>query len=400
MFRSYLKIAQKRVMMVFMKSIRYFFCAFILLGICVWACSMAFQDRQVLQRIDVAVVVPEENAQALEFLTDLVSAMKSVKSVCHFEYMKEDRALEELKSGDMQAVLVFSKHLYRDLDLGRNTSVQLYVAQETSTSVQMFQELLKDGISMIWTAEAGVYAVLDQAQPGTVNPEYDDIGMQVAMYYLQIAFDRNYIFDDTVVSPYGAHDQKEYYYSTGVLWVLLLMGMGFASLYQGDDRAIESKLRMYGIWPIKVACANIVAMTNIMLLITGAGYLIGCIFTRITQGTFLVFDMRIPVGLFFLCLTFAVWYHVVFALTKRSGIGILALIACEGILALGSGLIVPIAYLPKRLRAISVWLPLYQWNQCSMNLFFGTISWWEIGCLGVWLLLGGMIGVIAVCEKQ
>ena len=33
MFRSYLKIAQKRVMMVFMKSIRYFFCAFILLGI-------------------------------------------------------------------------------------------------------------------------------------------------------------------------------------------------------------------------------------------------------------------------------------------------------------------------------------------------------------------------------
>ena len=81
------------------------------------------------------------------------------------------------------------------------------------------------------------------------------------MYYLQIAFDRNYIFDDTVVSPYGVHDQKEYYYSTGILWVLLLMGMGFASLYQGENRAIESKLRMYGIGPIKVACANIVAMS-------------------------------------------------------------------------------------------------------------------------------------------
>ena len=400
MFRSYFKIAQKRVMVVFAKFIRYFFCAILLLAISVWACSMAFQNRQVLQQIDVAVVVPEENAQALEFLTDLVSAMKSVKSVCRFQYLTQDKALEELEDGKIQAVLVFSKHLYDDLDQGRNTSVQLYVAKESSTSVQMFQELLKDGISMIWTAEAGVYAVLDQVRWDNVKTAYDDVGTQVAMYYLKVAFDREYIFDATIVSPYGIYSQSEYFFSTGTIWILLLMGLGFASLYHGENRAVESRLRMYGVGPLKIACANVAAMTNMLMAVVTVGYLAGCRYTNIRQSAFLFWDIRTMAGLFLLCLTFATWYHALFAVTKKSGIGILTLIACEGILALGSGLIVPIAYLPKWFRSISVWLPLYQWNQCNLNFLFGNISRWEIGCLGTWLLLGGIIGGIAVCEKR
>lgn len=400
MFQSYFKIAQKRVLVVFAKFIRYFFCAILLLAISVWACSMAFQDRQVLQRIDVAVVVPEENAQALKFLTDLVSAMKSVKSVCRFQYLSQDVALEELEGGEVQAVLVFSKHLYDDLDQGRNTSVQLYVAKETSTSVQMFQELLKDGISMIWTAEAGVYAVLDQVRWDNVKPDCNDAGIQVATYYLKVAFDREYIFDSTVVSPYGVYSRSEYFFSSAILWMLLLMGLGFASLYRGENRAVESKLRMYGVGPLKIVCANVAAMTNMLMLVVTIVYLAGCLYTNIRQSAFLFWDIRTLAGLFLLCLTFATWYHVLFAITKRSGMGILALIACEGILALGSGLIVPIAYLPKWLCPVSVWLPLYQWNQCNLNILFGNISQWEIGCLGVWLLLGGIIGGIAVCEKR
>ena len=399
MFISYWKVAQKKVMVVFTKAIRYFFCAIALLGVGVWICSTVLQDRQILQRIDVAVVVPEENAQALEFLTDLVSAMKSVKSVCHFEYMTENEALDDLRSGDVQAILVFSKHLYEDLDQGRNTSVQLYVASDTTTSVQMFQELLKDGISMIWTAEAGVYAVLDQAEPDNVNSDYEDVGMQVATYYLKVAFDRAYIYDSEMVSPYGIYGQKEYFFSTAIIWILLLMGMGFEPLYHGKNNAVESKLRMYGMGPVKVACANILAMTNMLMLIAGMCYLIGCIVTRITQQAFLFFDIRAMVGLLFLCLIFAVWYHLLYTITRRSGISILTLVACEAILALGSGLIVPVSYLPKFVGQISRYMPLYEWNQFNMSLLFGLISIQQVGVLALWGLFGGILGVIAVCEK-
>lgn len=399
MFISYWKVAQKKAMVVFMRAIRYFFCAIILLGVGIWICSMMLQNRQILQQIDVAVVVPEENAQALEFLTDLVSAMKSVKSVCHFEYMTKDEALGDLRTGDVQSILVFSKHMYDDLDQGRNTSVQLYVASDTTISVQMFQELLKDGISMIWTAEAGVYAVLDQAEPDNVNLDYEDVGMQVATYYLKVAFDRAYIFDSEMISPYGVYGQKEYFFSTAVIWMLLLMGMGFEPLYYGQSRAVESKLRMYGMGPVKVACANILAMTNMLMLVVGVCYLTGCIVTWATQQAFLFFDIRVIGGLVLLCLTFAVWYHLLYTITRRSGIGILTLVACEAILALGSGLIVPVSYLPKFVGQISRYLPLYEWNQFNMGLLFGSISIQQVGVLALWGLFGGILGVIAVCEK-
>ena len=84
------------------------------------------------------------------------------------------------------------------MDEGNDSFVRLCVPQESDVSLQTFQELLQDGVSILWTAEAGVSAVLEQAQYGNTKIAYQDIGLKVATNYLKTALTRTGLYDSIV----------------------------------------------------------------------------------------------------------------------------------------------------------------------------------------------------------
>ena len=125
-------LEQKRAFKVFSKTIKYFLSGIVLLMAGVLICSHIFGKQMALKQIDTAVVIPEDGEE-LKLLTNFASSMQSVKSICHFSYMSEDEALERIKEGRIQAALVFPEHFYRDVDMGRKTSVKLYLPEEMTT---------------------------------------------------------------------------------------------------------------------------------------------------------------------------------------------------------------------------------------------------------------------------
>lgn len=365
---------QKKALAVFIKSFRYFICMVLLLGMAVLACSAAFRDAKVLNAVDVAVVIPEEKGEELRLLTGLASAMQSTKSICRMHYVDESVAMEQLAQGTVQAVLIFPEHFYKDLDEGNDSFVRLCVPQESDVSLQTFQELLQDGVSILWTAEAGVSAVLEQAQYGNTKIAYQDIGLKVATNYLKTALTRMGLYDSMVCSPFGEYEQKQYYFSTGLILVLLFTGLCFAGLYTGGTKVVEQKLSLYGMRAGRIAFGKIVAMTNVLFLLAFLAYGIGCIVTYELEISFLFWDVRVLLGLYLLCLLFAVGYHLIYCIAGKSMEGLLVLLALELLMVLASGMLIPVDYLPKFVQQISHWTPLYHLNRYSLELFFGN-SW-------------------------
>lgn len=372
MFFRYLCMEQKKALAVFIKSFRYFICMVLLLGIAVFACSAVFRDAKVLNTVEVAVVIPKEKGEELRLLTGLASAMQSTKSICRMRYVDEPEAMEQLANGQVQAVLIFPEHFYKDLDEGNDSFVRLCVPQESDVSLQTFQELLQDGVSILWTAEAGVSAVLEQAQYGNTKIAYQDIGLKVATNYLKTALTRTGLYDSIVCSPFGEYEQKQYYFSTGLILVLLFTGLCFARLYTGETRVVEQKLSLYGMGAGKIAFGKIVAMTNVLFFLAFLAYGIGCIVTYYLGISFLFWDMRVLLGLYLFCLLFAVGYHLIYCIAGKSTEGMLVLLALELFIVLASGMLIPVDYLPKFVQQISHWTPLYHLNRYNLELLFGN----------------------------
>ena len=210
MFFHYWKMELRRALAVFAKSLRYFVVA--VLGFCAAAylCSSIFGESAKLEKAEVAVVVPEEKKEDLEFLIQLVSAMQSAKSICRLCTMEQTEAMEKLAGGELSAVLVFPEHFYREVDELSSTSVRLYLSEQASVSTQTFQELLEDGISMIRTTEAGVLSILSQADGEKTRVVHSEVGNTVAIHYMEAAFDRGILYQDMICSPYGNYGQRGY----------------------------------------------------------------------------------------------------------------------------------------------------------------------------------------------
>lgn len=386
-------------MAVFARSLRYFLAAVLLFIAAAYLCSSAFGDKAEMDKAEVAVVVPEEKKENLEFLIQLISAMQSAKSVCSIGTMEQEEAMERLADGELSAVLVFPEHLYRDMNALRDTSVRLYISENASVSTQTFQELLEAGISMIRTTEAGALAVQSQTKDAALRVDRSDVEMTVVIRYMKTVFDRETLYQGNICSPYGIYGQQQYYFSAGLLFVILLIGNCFGHLYTKRGRAVEAKLRIYGMNVYKVSAVKIFAMANVLMVPALIGVLAGAAVTSVRGSSFLYWNMGKFPGLYLICLVFAVWYHVIYTLADQSLMGTLVILAVEMVVVLASGMLIPVDYLPHFLQTAGKCLPLYQWNQFCLNLLF------DYAYPGQWIKMAGWLGAgcaagVVVCKRD
>lgn len=84
----------------------------------VLAVSLVMKDAGVFQTAEIGVVIPEDEAQT-KMVAQFISAMDSVKSVCHFQYLNQDKAMASLEKGTLDAVLSLPEQFYEDVDSGK-----------------------------------------------------------------------------------------------------------------------------------------------------------------------------------------------------------------------------------------------------------------------------------------
>lgn len=372
-FLRYLSLEGKKSLIAARKSMVKFIVMLLLIAGGVLAVSLVMKDAGVFQTAEIGVVIPEDEAQT-KMVAQFISAMDSVKSVCHFQYLNQDKAMASLEKGTLDAVLSLPEQFYEDVDSGKNTPATIYFPENAPLNTRVFGELVTDGVSLLRTAEAGVYAAYDTAQIHQTEISRDQIGDVISGLYIYEAFDRTSVFQKNVYSSLGKADLYQYYFSAAVLLLLLMMGVNYGYLYQKQSRAVEEKIRIYGIGEEKNALIKVLLMTVPLWLVGILVYATGCLVSGKLHLSFLWFDREVLSGTLLLAAVIAAYFHLVYTISGESTRGTIVLLAVNVFQIMASGVVIPAAYLPGIFGKIGAFFPLTFWDSYYLKLLFFGIK--------------------------
>ena len=395
-FLRYLALEGKKSLIAERKSIVKFIVMLLLIAGGVHAVSLVMSDAGVFQTAEIGVVIPEDENQT-KMVAQFISNMDSVKSVCHFQYLDQKSALDALDAGSLDAVISLPEQFYEDVDSGKNTPATIYFPENAPLNTRVFGELVTDGVSLLRTAEAGVYAAYDTAGIYRAELTNDQIGEVISDLYIYEAFDRTLVFQKSVYSSLGKADLYQYYFSAGVLILLLMIGVNQSHLYQRQSRAVENKIRIYGIGEGKNALIKLLLMTIPLWLAGTIIYVAGCAVSKQYHLSFLWFDREVLAGTLLLAAVIAAYFHLVYTISGESTRGTVVLLAVNMLQVIASGIVIPTAYLPKLFEKIAPFFPLTFWDNYYLKLLFFGIDARDTKLL--FLMLFGFLGVSVIWAK-
>ena len=381
----------KRTWKTLLKSIGSFCACLLLTAVLVAAFSAIMQNAQVFQKVNIGIAIPEGESIS-RLATQYISSMDSVRSVCDFYYLDEQEAVEQLKQGTLQAVVVLPEGFYHDVQVGINPPAQIYFPKDAVQNTQVFEELVTAGVSFLQTAEAGVYAALDTASYYGIELQGAGLGDTIAYLFVNQMLKRDSVYSARMLSSMGNLSVAEYYYAAGLVILLMMCGIQFGFLYGKRNRSVEDKLKIRGAGSIRQSVVKILVMTE-FLYVTGLLYYFAGIGVAGWTKTYFVFYQGTTwYALLLLCLGIAIYFQVLYELSGSSSQAAVFVFAVNVITIIGAGVLIPEAYLGKEIAGISRFLPMKYWNVYAAGMLEGEISKDSVAGTVFFLLMGMAAG--------
>lgn len=381
----------KRTGKTLLKSIGSFCACLLLTAVLVAAFSAIMQNAQVFQKVNIGIAIPEGESIS-RLATQYISSMDSVRSVCDFYYLDEQEAVEQLKQGTLQAVVLLPEGFYHDVQVGINPPAQIYFPKDAAQNTQVFEELVTAGVSFLQTAEAGVYAALDTASYYGVELQGAGLGDTIAYLFAHQMLKRDSVYSAKMLSTMGNLSVAEYYYAAGLVILLMMCGIQFGFLYGKRNRSVEDKLKIRGVGSIRQSVVKILVMTE-FLYVTGLLYYFAGIGVAGWTKTYFVFYQGTTwYALLLLCLGIAIYFHVLYELSGSSSQAAVFVFAVNVITIIGAGVLIPEAYLGKEIAGISHFLPMKYWNVYAAGMLEGELSKDSVAGTVFFLLMGMAAG--------
>ena len=381
----------KRTWKTLLKSIGSFCACLLLTAVLVAAFSAIMQNAQVFQKVNIGIAIPEGESIS-RLATQYISSMDSVRSVCDFYYLDEQEAVEQLKQGTLQAVVLLPEGFYHDVQVGINPPAQIYFPKDAAQNTQVFEELVTAGVSFLQTAEAGVYAALDTASYYGVELQGAGLGDTIAYLFAHQMLKRDSVYSARMLSSMGNLSVAEYYYAAGLVILLMMCGIQFGFLYGKRNRSVEDKLKIRGVGSIRQSVVKILVMTE-FLYVTGLLYYFAGIGVAGWTKTYFVFYQGTTwYALLLLCLGIAIYFQVLYELSGSSSQAAVFVFAVNVITIIGAGVLIPEAYLGKGIAGISHFLPMKYWNAYAAGMLEGEISKDSVAGTVFFLLMGMAAG--------
>lgn len=391
MILNYFWLEAKRSFFVLKKSILSMMCVVLAISTIAAAMYYLMMETTLFPKVEVGVVVPEENTM-VEMITNYISSMDSVKSVCDFSYVSYEEGERLLSEGSLQVVIVLPANLYEDLNSWQRVEATILLPEEEVVGTRMFGQILSGGLGLLQVAEAGVQASYDVAKGESLQMSRREIGYFLGMKYVTRVLDRTDTFEDFVISPTGKMTMLQFYFLGVFLCICLIYGLNFSYLFEEKQRALQNKLCIEGVGKISQALIRIMIMAIYLfvleLLVYGAGYIL----SETLEMYFIAFSRSAVLGFMFLAVAISVHFHLIYAIGKDKAGPVILLIT--GILmVLCGGLIVPAAYLPEPGRWLGEIAPLYSWSLLGQEILFGDIAFMAMGIPLAWMAIEFVMGV-------
>ncbi|MDD7025493.1 MAG: ABC transporter permease [Lachnospiraceae bacterium] len=399
LFLTYFSLEWKKSIKILGKSMVSILVMGFLVVATVTVVSRIFLQSQFFSRVEVAVAIPREERliqQAMRF----VERIDSVNSICRFQYDDLENALEKLHQGQVDAVIQIPENFYGDIYTGKNTPATLYLAGKERIESKVFAELLAESVSMLQTAQAGVYATLDIAGEYEVKMDRGEIGEFISLLYIKEILGRGQFFHKIVASPTGWINARQYYFLTAFLLLLLMSSIYYGFLYTKQTKALEQKLYLYGMGSMQLSLVRVLVMTINLWILGLLVYLGGRIVLPGEALALQPVSLGLLLGLLALCVNFGAYFHLLYSVAEKGIQGGVLLLVINLLMVLCSGLLLPTAYLPKWIVEAGKIMPLTYWQEYGLELLFGNVQMSETALLlGTALIMTGL-GAFSKWKKR
>ena len=383
----------KRTWKTLLKSIGSYCACLLLTAVLVAAFSEIMQNAQVFQKVNIGIAIPEGESIS-RLATQYISSMDSVRSVCDFYYLDEQEAVEQLKQGILQAVVVLPEGFYHDVQVGINPPAQIYFPKDAAQNTQVFEELVTAGVSFLQTAEAGVYATLDTASYYGIELQGAGLGDTIAYLFVNQMLKRDSVYSARMLSSMGNLSVAEYYYAAGLVILLMMCGIQFGFLYGKRNRSVEDKLKIRGVGSIRQSVVKILVMTEFLYVTGLLYYFAGIGIAGWTKTYFVFYQGTTWYALLLLCLGIAIYFHVLYELSGSSSQAAVFVLAVNVITICGAGVLIPEAYLGKEIAGISRFLPMKYWNVYAAGMLEGELFKEAVTGTVFFLFVGMVAGML------
>ncbi len=336
-------------------------------------------------------LVSEGEQDELKLFETIASSMDSVKQYCDLRLMEREEAERALKAGELQALIFFPPHFYRDVMTGVNTPARALIPESSPFQTGLFKELLIDGASLIGTAEAGIYAAEDAFSLHGGRMTRRELELELTRRFTLDALNRGGVFAERETYSLEGADLSSWHLSS-FLTVFLLLSSAFpAFFYSAEELALEKRLVLYGLPRILSRIAKLFLSLLMSLFISFALLLLFSLLTDFFAGlqpavlnassgsafpSFAELSAGLPASLrairfrmidilpaLFLCALGCVLFSdACYRLFGRET-GILAILVLGASMILIGGLAIPGSFLPAPVAAFGAVLPAALWQK-------------------------------------
>ena len=321
----------------------------LMLGLAALFAGDRLYGEALMGRMTIGVVLPEEEG-AERLLTQMLSHMESVESICDFQYMDQEEAGEALEAGEIYAAMYIPSGLIQGIMNGTNPPIQIRTAGEGLEN-RIFVELTQAGARTLGSAQAGIYAGDQLLIDDGMEERIGQFQQELNQIYIDYSLRRESLFWNRQVSATGDLEPVPYYAGSALTVGLLFLAIPVSSYLRPESMIMARKLKLLGIGPFWAAACRLAGLW--LLLIIGALplFLLG--------GWAEIFALTpyAAGSLVFLCLGAASMALFAFEAAGNGMGGILLLFLGTVILHFLSGGILPAVFLPQAVREISPFLP-------------------------------------------
>lgn len=229
--------------------------------------SRALYGEQAAGRIQVGVILPEEDAVAKKAMS-MISSLDSVKSLCDFQYLSREDAYRGLKSGALYAVMEIPEGLVQGIMDGSNPPVRILLPESPGPESGIFRELTEAGAGILSSAQVGIYAGDQLCRMYELEGEIPKLEEELNRIFLSYSLPREDYFRHGKVSATGDLDTVSFYGISACVLILLLSAIPVSGYLAPWKTVMKQKLKIAGVGEMTQTAARILGLSVLFLILS------------------------------------------------------------------------------------------------------------------------------------
>lgn len=323
------------------------------------------------EKLSIALVIPQEDKFS-SFAFSFLNRMQSVKELLEFIPMEREDAFQNLKNQKVFAIIEIPDLFIEGILDGSNVPAKVFLSSNHSLENILFRTLLNAGVSVLGTAQAGIYTADDILFSHQMFDSVTEMEEALNKIYLSYVLERDTYFKQKEIGLTDNLSVFQFYASSFFLLLVLYSGMAVCDFFK-ETASFQQSIKREGLGFFWNQTIKIFSLSFCYWIFLIGCFQIASLFPRIK---IYIPNISIPFCLIFFLFLFSInsFFFLLYQMSKKANNYILLLCILSTVFLFCSGGIIPKQLLPNLIQKIGTFLPSTFWLNTLKKILLNKIT--------------------------